>query len=118
MWSVLLLLLLLLLLCSCPGGGRVWPVPDYWSATEYLAPSVCPVVQPRTCSGTPIIGGVATVDSSQASAAASTAAADGEDTSGAAQVSAKDTQRCEAGYTGEAHSNTRAETAATSRSCN
>jgi hypothetical protein len=33
-----------------PGGGRVWPVPGYWSYTEYVEPSACPL-DTETCPG-------------------------------------------------------------------
>ena len=33
----------------CPGGGRVWPLPGYWSFSETSEPSPCAL--PRACTG-------------------------------------------------------------------
>jgi hypothetical protein len=60
----------------CPGGGRVWPQPGYWSWSEYLAPVRCTV--PEACPG---------VDASTA-------------TSSASGTDSINTQRCADGYTG------------------
>ena len=46
----------LLLISSFPqfspgGGGRVWPVEDYWSYNELTAPIVCPLATAGACPG-------------------------------------------------------------------
>jgi hypothetical protein len=33
----------------CPGGGRVWPMSEYWSWSEYQAPVKCPIL--GACTG-------------------------------------------------------------------
>ena len=80
----------------CPGASRAWPLPNYWSANEYVAPTLCPVVTPLTCLGTPLIGATKTVDAD--SAVSSGGGADAANAT--AWLTAKDTQRCAAGYTG------------------
>jgi hypothetical protein len=66
----------------CPGGGRVWPQPGYWSYSEWTAPVRCAVEE--ACPG---------VDQEAAASTAQNAAA------GEADLFT-DTQRCADAYTG------------------
>jgi uncharacterized protein (DUF983 family) len=66
----------------CPGGGRVWPQPGYWSYSEWTAPVRCTVEE--ACPG---------VDQEATASTAQNAAA------GEADLFT-DTQRCADAYTG------------------
>lgn len=33
----------------CPGGGRIWPLPGWWSTSEYATPLEC--IVPEACPG-------------------------------------------------------------------